>query len=162
MLAVQFYDAVVAVHVLAVVAAFGVSFAYPVMVSSAVRAHPRSLPYLHEVQSRLGRFLIAPGVVVILIAGEYLAAEGPYSHDLTWVNAGQVIAVLLLIMGFAVFAPLERKLSTLAKRDVAAAGPSGEVVLGADYLSTLTKVKIAGITSSLLVVTAITLMVTKP
>jgi uncharacterized membrane protein len=162
LLAIQLYDVVVAVHILAVVAAFGVSFAYPIMVSTALRVDPRSLPFLHEVQGRIGRFLMAPSLVVLLVAGEYLAADGPYSHDDGWVNAGQVIAVLLLIAGVAVFAPLERKLTAFARRDVAAAGPEGEVVLGADYRAGLGRLRVAGTVSSLLVVVAIVLMATKP
>lgn len=43
MLALQFYDAVVAVHVMAIVVAFGVVFTYPVVLPWLRRTHPGSL-----------------------------------------------------------------------------------------------------------------------
>ena len=42
--AVTFYTFVLALHIAAIVVAFGVTFAYPVMFAVGVRTEPRALP----------------------------------------------------------------------------------------------------------------------
>jgi hypothetical protein len=42
--AILVYDVVVSVHVMAIVLAFGVTFAYPILFPYLQRAHPEALP----------------------------------------------------------------------------------------------------------------------
>ena len=51
-LAVTFYDLVLSVHILAVVVAFGVVFAYPVIDTQLKRAQPNDLASLHRLHLR--------------------------------------------------------------------------------------------------------------
>jgi hypothetical protein len=60
MIAVLFYNVVLAAHIAAIVIAFGVTFAYPIMYPLTQDRHPRALPALHDVQERVGKFLITP------------------------------------------------------------------------------------------------------
>ena len=48
---IEFYDVVLAVHIAAVVIAFGGVFAYPVVIPWAKRTHPEALPALHAMQA---------------------------------------------------------------------------------------------------------------
>ncbi|MCA1690208.1 MAG: hypothetical protein LC720_07210, partial [Actinobacteria bacterium] len=73
--AVSVYDVVLAVHIMAVVAAFGGLFAYPLLVGVARRADPRALGSLHRAQQRIIGRLILPGLIVVVAAGIYLAAD---------------------------------------------------------------------------------------
>src|SRR6202044_3671949 len=58
--AITFYTFVLAVHIAAIVIAFGVTFAYPVMYAVGIRAEPRSMPGLHRIQDSVGKFVISP------------------------------------------------------------------------------------------------------
>lgn len=153
MLAVLFYDVVVSVHVMAVVAAFGVTFAYPVFMPWVTRTSPEHLAVLHRIQDRVGKFLITPGATLALLTGIYLAADRDYFKEV-WVTVPMVILIVLLGLGGAFFAPRERRLAELAERD--GATPSDE------YLAAARPVTVVGAISSLLVLVAIFFMVAKP
>src|SRR5271170_3580138 len=73
--AVAFFEVVLALHIMAVIVAFGATFAYPIMFSVGARVDPRSLPVLHRVEYSVERRLTNPGLVVVLAAGIYLASK---------------------------------------------------------------------------------------
>src|SRR5258707_10303656 len=73
--AVTFYTFVLAVHIAAIVIAFGVTFAYPVMYAVGVRTEPRSMPGFHRIQDSVGKFVISPFLALALLAGIYLASK---------------------------------------------------------------------------------------
>ncbi|MDQ3722558.1 MAG: DUF2269 family protein [Actinomycetota bacterium] len=87
MLAVRFYDVVLTVHILAVVAALGVVFAYPVLDAWFRRALPGNLAALHHLHLMLGRRVIVPAMIVVLLAGIYLAMREPWSFADPWISA---------------------------------------------------------------------------
>ena len=93
--AIFFYDVVLAVHIMAVVIAFGVIFAYPIISAYVTREHPRFLPGLHTLQGRLGRFLITPAATVALLAGFYMASDRDYMGKV-WVVVPLVILIAIL------------------------------------------------------------------
>jgi hypothetical protein len=74
--AVTFFTFALAVHVAAIVIAFGVTFAYPVMYSVGVRTEPRSMPGFHRIQDFVGKRVISPFLGLALLAGIYLAQTG--------------------------------------------------------------------------------------
>src|SRR6476619_2699557 len=126
--AIYFYDVVLSVHIMAIVAAFGVTFAYPIVGAYVTREHARFLPVLHSAQERIVRFLITPAATLALLAGFYLASDRDYMGKV-WVIVPLIILIALLGLGGAYFAPNERKAAELVKRDVAGAGPDGPVTL---------------------------------
>ncbi|MBI5106053.1 MAG: hypothetical protein HZB46_13920 [Solirubrobacterales bacterium] len=160
MLAVQFYDAVVALHVMAIVLAFGVTFAYPIMVPYVTRNHPAAVPAMYETMHLIGKRLITPAATVALLLGAYLASDRDYWSE-TWVTVPLVILIVLLGMGGAVFAPIERKLAELTARDVQGAG-GGPVAWSAEVESLARRNATAGAVASLLILVAIYFMVAKP
>lgn len=157
LLAILFYDFVVAVHVMAIVMAFGVMFAYPVLLPWITKRHPEVLPVVHEGQNRIGRFLITPMATLALLTGIYLAADRDLFKE-TWVTIPMVIIIVLLGLGGAFFAPRERRLAELSRRDMGTAGGS----LSAEYEAAARPVQIVGALSSALVLLAIFCMVAKP
>jgi hypothetical protein len=160
MLAIFFYDVVLSVHIAAILIAFGVTFAYPVLVPFLLRRHPRAMPAIHEAQDRIGKFVITPAATVALLAGAYLASDRDYWSE-TWVSVPLVILIVLLGLGGAFFAPHERKAAELASRDVAAAG-DGEVAWSDEYQAVSRRIATVGALASALVLVAVFFMTTKP
>jgi uncharacterized membrane protein len=156
MLAVTVYDLVLTVHVLAVVVAFGVVFAYPVLDAWFRSAVPGDLAALHRLHLQLGRRVISPAMTIVLLAGLYLALDR-WSLGDPWISA--TFAILFVLFGLmgGVLTPADRRLVQLAERDDAAAGgPS------ADYERERRRAELLGGLALALVVVAIFLMVVKP
>src|SRR6478736_5321510 len=152
--AIYFYDVVLSVHIMAIVAAFGVTFAYPILGVYVTREQPRFLPVLHSAQERIGRFLITPAAVIALLAGFYLANDRDYMGKV-WVIVPLVILIALLGLGGAVFSPNEKRASELAARD-------GPVTLSPEYQAVSSRLARAGLLASALVLVAIFFMAAKP
>lgn len=155
-IAVTLRDVMLTGHVLAVVIAFGVVFAYPLLDSFLLRADPAGRTALHTLHVELARKVVTPGMTVVLLTGLYLVfrSDGPYGIDEPWVSATFAILFVLFGLTGAVLTPLDRQLAALAERDGAN--------LGDDYRSAERKAAIFGSLALLLVVVAIFLMVAKP
>src|SRR3954471_22810536 len=98
MLALDSYGVVLALHIMAVLAAYGVPLAYPLLLPYVRRRNPRAMPGVHDVQHRLNLVLTGPGTVLVLGFGLYMASE----HDLfdeTWVQVGITAIVLIAVIG---------------------------------------------------------------
>jgi uncharacterized membrane protein len=152
------YQVVLTIHILAVVVAFGVIFAYPLIDAQIRRAGPAALPGLHRLHLALARSVITPAMVVVLLAGLYLVADGPYAMKDPWVGATFAILVVLFGLAGAVLIPTDRRLAELAERDLAAGGGGPS----ADYERELRRAGAFGGLVVLLVVVAIFLMTAKP
>lgn len=154
--AITFYDVVLTIHILAVVVAFGVVFAYPVIDGYVRSALPANLPALHNLHVLLATKVITPAMTVVLLAGLYLAIDR-WSLGDPWIGATFAILFVLFGLTGAVLIPADRRLAQLAERDAASgAGP------GADYEGERRKADAFGGLALLLVVVAIFLMVAKP
>jgi hypothetical protein len=154
--AVAFSQIVLAIHIAAVVAGFGVLFAYPFFGAIGARMDPRAMPWFHKMQHILGQRLITPSLLVIVIAGIYLASK-EHQWSTFYVQWGLAVAIVLGGLGGAFFSPNEKKLSELAARDVAAAG-SGEVSWSAEYETLTRRVAAVGALSNLLILVTVYLM----
>jgi uncharacterized membrane protein len=155
-IAVTFYDIVLSLHILAVVVAFGVVFSYPVLDATFKRSNPNDFASLHRLHLALGRKVISPAMIVVLLAGMYLALDR-WSLGDPWISA--TFAILLVLFGLmgGVLTPTDRRLAELAERDaVSGGGPSS------DYLAESRKADLFGSLALLLVVVAIVLMTVKP
>jgi hypothetical protein len=160
MLAVRFYDAVVALHVMAVFVAFGVTFAYAVLVPYITTNYPHAVPALYSAMAAISTRLITPAATVALLLGAYLATDAEV-WDEVWVTVPLVIIIVLLGMTGAVFAPTERKLAAATQRDVDAAA-GGQITWSPEVASLARREATAGAIAALLVLLAIYFMVAKP
>ena len=73
--AVLFVQVILALHILAVVAAFGVLFAYPIFLTIGARLDPGAMPWFHRMQQAVSRWLIGPGLLLVVIFGVILASK---------------------------------------------------------------------------------------
>lgn len=155
-IAVELYDFVLTIHILAVVVAFGVVFSYPVLDAFIRRAAPANLAALHELHLVLGRRVISPAMVVVLLAGLYLALDR-WSLGDPWISA--TLAILFVMFGLAggVLTPADKRLAALAERDAKAGGARS-----AEYERERRKADLFGSLMLALVVVAIFLMTAKP
>jgi hypothetical protein len=142
-LAVQFYDVVVAIHVMAVVAAFGLWFAYPLLV-------PRGDAAAHRAQARVARVVVTPAGTLALLAGIYLASDRSY-WDKSWVGIPLLILIVLMGITGGYFIPRQLRLAELA-----------DAGAGADYDALARQVARVAMAAAALVLVAVFLMVVKP
>lgn len=154
--AVGLYDVVLTIHILAVVVAFGVVFAYPVIDTFVRGTGQANLPALHRLHVLLANRVITPAMTVVLLAGLYLALDR-FSLGDPWIGATFAILIVLFGVTGGVLTPADRRLAELAERDLSAGGgPS------ADYERERRKADLIGGVALALVVVAIFLMVAKP
>jgi uncharacterized membrane protein len=160
--AVAFADLVLAVHIIAVVVAFGATFAYPLIFAAAFKADPKVVPWLISVVRRIDRYIVNPGLAVVLLAGIYLASDLHQwgSFYVQW-GLGAVIVIGAVVGSY--MTPREGKLAEVAERDLAAvgAGASAASPPWSEEFRTLQKqVAIGGAILDLIVVVTIFLMAT--
>jgi uncharacterized membrane protein len=159
-LAVGYYAIVLAVHIMAVVAAFGLPLAYPLLLPYVRRRHPRALPGVHDVQHHLNQRVTAPGTVLILVLGAVMATSQHY-WDEVWVMVPLGILVVIGALGGGVVVPATEKLSALARADIEKAG-DGEIAFSPEYERVYARYLRAEILLGVLVLTAIFFMAAKP
>jgi hypothetical protein len=159
-LAASAYEILLAVHVVAVVVAFGVAFAYPIMFAVAARTDPRGLPLMHRVEYTIERFLINPGLLVVLAAGIFLASDGHHWNEF-FVQWGLGAAVVIGAIVGAVMIPTAKAAEVAAQRAVDAAG-AGTVEIGEEYAALARRLSFVGSLLSALVLVTIFFMVVKP
>jgi hypothetical protein len=159
--AFTFFTFVLAVHIAAVVIAFGVTFAYPVMYAVGIRAEARSMPGMHRIQDAVGKRVISPFLGLALLAGIYLASELHVWSDF-YVQWGIGVIVVIGALGGAFFAPRERRLAALAERDVAAADQASpgtrEITFSSEYKELRRQVFLVNILANVLVLLTIYFM----
>lgn len=159
LLTVAFWEVVLALHIIAVVFAFGATFAYPVLLGTVTKADPRALPALYRALHAISQRVIMPGVAAILVFGIYLA-----SHLELWssffVQWGLGVAIVIGAVEGAYLGPREKRLMEVADRDVVAAGGDGAVTLSAEHDSLVRRIGAVGALMDLLVIITIYFMVT--
>ncbi len=158
-LAVAFYEVVIALHILAVVIAFGATFAYPVIFAVAGK-YPRSLPVVYRAIHAISRFVIQPALLAVLIFGIYLASK-LHLWSSFFVQWGLAVVIVIGAAEGAYLGPREKRLVDVAEADVAAAGPDGQVVQSAEHKSLANSVGAVGALMDLLVIVTIYFMVTR-
>lgn len=159
--AVTLYEFSVFIHVTAVVIGFGATFAEAIMFPVAMRLDARHLPYVHQLQLAINRYLATPALVIVLITGLYQVSEGNWSFGDLWISG--TFAILIVIGGLlgGYFVPADRRLGAMVTRELEAAG-GGPVTLSAEYRRGARNEGIAGTVVGVLLVIAIFLMVVKP
>jgi hypothetical protein len=158
--AVTFYNVVLAIHIMAVVVAFGVTFAYPIMFAIGARRDPRSLPVLHRIEYTIERALINGGLVLVLGAGIFLASDGHHWSQF-FVQWGLAAVIVIGALVGSVMIPTAKRAEAAAERDIAAAG-AGPIEMGAEYRALVRRLSIVGSLLSLLVLITILFMTIQP
>jgi uncharacterized membrane protein len=115
------YKIALFLHILAVVLAFGPTFGYGLFASLAPQ-HPRATPAILTGIQRCDRYLVTPGMVVLLIAGIGLLAMSDSVWDTSdaFVGVGFLAIFVLFGLQHGFFRPQTAKAKELAERDLKA------------------------------------------
>ncbi|MEX2108576.1 MAG: DUF2269 family protein [Solirubrobacterales bacterium] len=145
------------IHVLAVVLAFGPTFGYGIFIAVAEQSSPRSVPAVLRGIQQTDRFLVQPGLIVVLVAGIYLLTKLDIPVEETWISVGFVAIIVLFGMSHAFFGPNVKKALGLAERDL-----QGGDTLSEEYAAVSRKLATGGKITGLIVAVTIFFMVVRP
>jgi hypothetical protein len=109
---VSTYSVVVALHIIAVLAAYGLPLSAPLVVPYVRRRHPDALPGLHAAQHFVNHAITGPFTVLLLVFGLYLAWDGDRWGD-PFVTIGIGAVAIIAVVGGGVVVPAVRTLAAL-------------------------------------------------
>jgi uncharacterized membrane protein len=115
------YKIALFLHILAVVLAFGPTFGYALFFS-VLPQYPRAAPAILAGIQKTDRYLVNPGMIVLLLAGIYLlsASGGVWDGSDVFIAVGFVAIFALFGLQHAFFQPKTREAKALAERDLQA------------------------------------------
>ena len=143
-------------HILAVVLAFGPTFGYALFFS-VVPQHPRATPAILAGIQKTDRYLVNPGMIVLLLAGIYLLADGPWKTSDAFIGVGFLAILVLFGLQHGFFQPKVREARALAERDLKAGD-----TLSAEFTALGDRIGKVGTLAGLIVVVTIFFMASKP
>lgn len=152
------YKIALFLHILAVVVAFGPTFAYGFLFS-VVPQYPRAVPAILAGIQRIDRYLITPGMIVVLLAGIYLivASDDAWESSEAFITIGYIAIFALFALEHAFFVPQTRKAKELADRDL----EKGDT-LSPEFEALSQRIGQVGGIASLIVIVTIFFMTYKP
>lgn len=162
--AAVFPDLILAIHILAVVIAFGATFAYPLFFSAARKLDPTVMPWLFRTLRMVSRRIINPGLAVVLLAGIYLASD-KHQWSSFFVQWGIGAVVVIGAIEGSFMSPREGKLAELSQRDlaataVAAGGTRQSATWSPEFEATFKQLATGGTVLNAIVVITVFLMAT--
>jgi predicted integral membrane protein DUF2269 len=115
------YKIALFLHILGVVLAFGPTFGYGILFS-VLPDHPRATPALLSGIQRIDRYLVTPGMVVVLLAGIYLlvASDDVWDGSDAFITVGFIAILALFGLQHGFFRPQTARAKELAERDLKA------------------------------------------
>jgi hypothetical protein len=150
--AVSVVSIALAIHIAAVVVAFGPLFAYPVLTATVRRSDPAALAAVYRAQHVVAQRVVTPALPVTLVAGLYLAAD---EHVLgkPWVVVPMVMIVALMALHRLVLIGGYKRLAGRAGQSEATSGAANDLAR---------RVSWAELLSAAIVVFTIFVMAVKP
>ena len=145
-------------HILAVVLAFGPTFGYAFFFSVAPQ-YPRATPAILAGVQRVDRYLVNPGMVILLIAGIYLmaASDSVWDGSEAFIVVGFIAIIALFGLQHGFFQPQVRKAKELAEHDL----QSGDA-LSPEFEALGRRIGQVGTLASVIVIVTIFFMTYKP
>jgi uncharacterized membrane protein len=154
------YEYILALHIIAVVLAFGWTFTLPIVYAVAVKADPRSLPVLHRIEYMISKLMLNPALVVILGAGIFLASDGHHWSEF-FVQWGLGVVIVIGAVTGAILMPTAKRAEEAARRDLGG-WSGGDFAPGEEYRAAIRRLNVVGSGASLLVLVTIVIMAVKP
>jgi uncharacterized membrane protein len=145
-------------HIVAVVVAFGPTFGYAFFFSVAPQ-FPRATPAILAGIQRVDRYLVNPGMVILLIAGVVLLAtsDSAWGGSDFFVVWGWIAIIALFAVQHGFLQPQVRKAKALAERDL-----QGGDTLSPEFEALGQRFGQVGTLTGILIVVTIFFMVYKP
>lgn len=150
------YKIALFLHILAVVLAFGPTFGYAFFFSVTPQ-FPRATPAILAGVQKVDRYLVNPGMIVLLLAGIYLLSDGPWEASDAFVSVGFLAIIVLFGLQHAFFQPKVRRARALAEKDL----ESGDE-LGPEFTAISVQLSKVGTVAGLIVVVTVFFMTYKP
>lgn len=152
------YKIALFLHILAVVLAFGPTFGYALFFSVAPQ-FPRATPAILAGVQKCDRYLVTPGMIVLLVAGIYLvaASDDVWDQSDVFVSVGFLAIISLFALQGAFFQPQTRKAKEMAERDL----EQGDT-LSPEFEALSKRIGQVGTFAGLIVVVTIFFMTYKP
>jgi Predicted integral membrane protein (DUF2269) len=150
------YKIALFLHVLAVVLAFGPTFGYALFFSVAPQ-YPRATPAILAGVQKCDKYLVGPGMLVIIFAAFYMQIDGDWDASEAFISVGFLAWALLLALQHAFFTPQVRKAKDLAERDLKAGD-----TLSDEFTALSERIGKVGTLAGLVVVVTIFFMTYKP
>ena len=152
------YKIALFLHILAVVLAFGPTFGYGFFFS-VVPQHPRATPAIMAGIQRVDRYLVNPGMVILLIAGIYLmaASDSVWDSSDAFIVVGFIAIIGLFGLQHGFFQPQVRKAKAIAERDLEASD-----TLSPEFEALGQRIGQVGTLAGIAVVVTVFFMVYKP
>jgi hypothetical protein len=158
--AVAFYDVVLAVHIMAVVFAFGATLAYPVLLGTITKADSRALPALYKALHAISTRVIMPGLALVVICGIYMASDAKLWNEF-FVQWGLGAVVVIGAVEGMFLSPNEKRLVAVADHDLAASG-EGPFQPSAEHDALVKRIGAVGAFMDSIVLLTILFMAIKP
>jgi Predicted integral membrane protein (DUF2269) len=111
------YKIALFLHIAAVMIAFGPTFGYALFFSVAPN-YPRATPGIIVGIQKCDKYLVNPGMVLLLLAGIYLLADGPWETSDAFIGVGFLAIIGLFALQHAFFQPHMHKAMDIAERDL--------------------------------------------
>jgi uncharacterized membrane protein len=152
------YKIVLFLHILAVVLAFGPTFGYALFFA-VVPQHPRATPAILAGIQKCDRYLVNPGMIVLLLAGIGLLtmSDGAWDTSDVFVGVGFLAILALFGLQHGFFQPKVREAKALAERDL----KSGDT-LSPEFEALGDRIGKVGTLAGIIVVVTIFFMTYKP
>jgi hypothetical protein len=152
------YKITLFLHILAVVLAFGPTFGYALFFSVAPQ-YPQATPAILAGVQKCDKYLVNPGMIVLLLAGIGLLAQSDSAWKTSDAFVGVGILAIIVLFGLqhGFFQPQVRKAKELADRDL----ERGDE-LSPEFEAVGQRIGQVGTLAGLIVVVTIFFMVYKP
>ncbi len=152
------YKITLFLHILAVVLAFGPTFGYAFFFSVAPQ-YPQATPAILAGVQKVDRYLVAPGMIVLLLAGIGLlsASDGAWDGGDAFVIVGFIAIIALFGLQHSFFRPQTQRAKEFAERDLKA----GEE-LSPEFQAVAERLSKVGRLAGIIVVVTIFFMTYKP
>jgi uncharacterized membrane protein len=150
------YKIALFLHILAVVLAFGPTFGYAFFFS-ATPQFPRATPAILAGVQKVDRYLVNPGMIVLLLAGIYVLVDGPWEASDAFISVGFLAIIVLFGLQHAFFQPNVRRARALSEEDL----KKGEE-LGPEFMAISQRLGQVGTLAGLIVVVTVFFMTYKP
>ncbi|HEY7256060.1 MAG TPA: DUF2269 family protein [Solirubrobacterales bacterium] len=143
-------------HILAVVLAFGPTFGYALFFSVAPQ-YPRAVPAIFAGVQKCDRYLVNPGMVILLLAGLYLLSSGDWDAGKAFIVVGFVAIIVLFGLQHGFYQTQTRRAKELAERDLKAGDEFSD-----EFNAVTDRISKVGMLSGLIIVVTVFFMVYKP
>jgi predicted integral membrane protein DUF2269 len=152
------YKITLFLHILAVVLAFGPTFGYALFFSVAPQ-YPKATPAILAGVQKCDRYLVNPGMIVLLLAGIGLLtmSDGAWDTSDVFVGVGFLAIIVLFGLQHGFFQPKVREAKALAERDL-----EGGDTLSPEFEALGARIGKVGSLAGLIVVVTIFFMTYKP